>query len=187
MELAEPIELINDLLKSHYGVDTVSGDSIWRVVWSEDQYEKRFGTYDDITPSGVYIRTVTEFRLVPKYKQWIHEKFVLERLVLVQAQNEHELTTKVSYEPIYVFEDANNNYLPPKFIAAKWVVDCIYAVQYGTDHSLSRYVSNENSQEESLELKKQRVDEIYKSMFGEPQLPGLVVSVPSNYNGNKES
>lgn len=128
MEISEKVETINKQLVDEFGRDISTGDAIWRVVWSEDQFEKRFGTYDDFTKSGIYIRTVTEVRLVPKYRQWIQKKYVLERLVIVPTGTE-EILTKTSYEPIYVFEDNKHNYLPPRFDAAKFVIELIYAAQ----------------------------------------------------------
>src|SRR5689334_9373374 len=91
MELVEKIEVLNSRLVDHFGIDTVTGDAIWRIVFSEDQFEKRLGTYDDITKGGIYLRTVTEVREVPKYRQWIHKKYILERLVLVPETNLPEL------------------------------------------------------------------------------------------------
>lgn len=167
METTESIESINRQLVENFGVDTLTGSPIWRIVWSDDQFEKRFGTFDDITPNGLYIRTVTEVREVPKYKQWIHQRFILERLVVIPEQNQDELpAAKVSYEPIWTFEDANGNYLPPKWEATKFIVDTVYAAQYST-HTLRKYVDDESSQEKSLELKAKRVDEIVEALWGE--------------------
>jgi hypothetical protein len=167
MELTETIESINQQLIDEFGIDTVTGDPIWRVVWSEDQFEHRLGTYDDITPAGLYLRTVTEVRWVPKYRQWIQKKYVLERLVVVPESNMPELpSTKLSYEPLWVFEDVNGGYLPPKWEAAKFIIDTVYAAQY-KNHNLARYNDPENSQEASLELKKQRIDKIQEELYGD--------------------
>lgn len=167
MELPESVESINGLLVEHFGIDTEGGDPIWRVVFSEDQFEKRYGTFEDRTASGLFIREVTEVRLVPKYKQWIDQKYILERLVVVPEQNLEELlAAKKSYEPIWTFEDKDGGYLPPLFRACKFVIDTIYAAQY-SNHNLHKYVDDESSQEASLELKAKRVDEIMESLWGE--------------------
>jgi hypothetical protein len=167
MELTETIEAINGQLVENFGIDTITGLPIWRIVWSEDQFEKRFGTYDDYTKNGLYIRTVTEVREVPKYRQWIHEKYVLERLVIVPEENQDELpTAKLSYENLWTFEDVNGNYLPPKWEAAKFIIDTVYAAQY-SNHNLHKYVDDESSQEKSLELKAKRVTEIEEALWGD--------------------
>lgn len=167
MIVTERIEDINNLLIEHFGISSDTGDPIWRVVFSEDQFEKRFGTFEDRTRSGLFIREVTEIREVPKYKQWIDKKYLLERLVIVPEQNLEELlAAKMSYEPIWVFEDVNGNYLPPKFEACKFIIDTIYAAQY-SNHNLRKYVDDENSQEASIDLKEKRVNEIMEALWGE--------------------
>lgn len=189
MELIEKVETINDRLKDYFGVDTVSGLVIWRVVWSEDQYEHRLGTYDDYTPSGIYLRTVTEVRKVPKYKQWIKRKFVLERLVVIPAVNEAELPeSKVSYEPIYVFQTGSGNYLPPKFEAAKFVVDLVYSAQ-GIGNSLPRYKDPDAglSKEDAFEKKVGEIDKLQEELFGNESYVGDALAhkeaiiVPRNF------
>ena len=189
MEITEKIESINQQLVYLFGIDTITGDAIWRVVFSEDQFEKRHGTYTDITPTGLYLREVTEVREVPKYRQWIKEKYVLERLVVVPEVNIKELpTSKISYEPIFVFENVKGQYLPPRLDVAKIIIDTIYAAQYGPkNHSLKKYVDDESNQENSLETKRKRIDEISEYLFGEQSsLQGTTVTgesiiVPRNY------
>lgn len=190
MLITEPIDSINNQLKDHFGTDTITGLVIWRIVFSEEQIEKRYGTYDDFSPAGLYLRTVTEVREVPKYRQWIIEKYVLERLVAIPDINRDDLpTTKISYEPIFVFEDGKGNYLPPIFTVAKIVIDTIYAAQYGTGN-LKKYVDEENSQEASLEAKKKRIDGIIEYLFGEQSSlagttkTGESIIVPRNFERN---
>lgn len=188
MELAQDIESINKQLKELFGVDTVTGDVIWRVVWSEDQFEKRYGTYDDFVPgTKIFLRTVTETREVPKYRQWIHEKYVLERLVAVPEVNLIDLpTTKMSYEPLWVFEDKNGNYLPPKIEACQFIINTVYAAQYGTKN-LKKYHDPESSQEAELETRRKRIDGIIDELFGEQSSlqgttkTGESIIVPRNY------
>lgn len=191
MELTESIESINQHLIDMFGIDTITGQPIWRVVWSEDQFEYRLGTYDDYSDGGIYLRTVTEVRWVPKYRQWVPEKYVLERLVVVPVMNSDEIPdTKVSYEPLYVFEDKNGNYLPPKFEACEFVIKLIYSVQYG-DKSVARYKDPEDSVEASLEIKRKRIDKIQEELFGDESgllgttITGETIIVPQNYK--KES
>lgn len=183
----ETVEEINKQLIDHFGIETDSSNPIWRVVWSDDQFEKRFGEYTDYTPGGLFIRTVKEVREVPKYRQWITHKYVLERLVIVPDENIPELPcVKKSYEPIYPFEDGQGNPLPPKFIIAKFVIDTIYAAQYGTKN-LKKYVDKEGTTEGMMEEKRKRVAEIEEYLFGEQSSlqgttkTGESIIVPRNY------
>ena len=188
MELAESIERINKELIDTFGIDTESVRPIWRIVWSMDQFEWRKGVFEDITPAGIYLRTVEEVRYVPKYRQWIQDKYILERLVPVPEMNKEELPmNKTSYEPIWTFEDKNGNYLPPKFAACKFIIDSIYAAQYGTKN-LRKYVDPEGTQEGYLAERKKSVDSLVEELFGEQSSlegttrTGESIIVPSNYN-----
>src|SRR6185295_12583313 len=119
MELTEQIETINRQLREQFGVDTVTGQPIWRVVWAEDQLEKVLADFTDYTSNDVFIRQVREIREVPKY-YWIKGKYVFERLVLVPEVNQDELLgIKLSYECIHIFQDKHENYLPPLYEACE--------------------------------------------------------------------
>ncbi len=183
----ETVESINLQLKDLFGIDTVNGLPIWRIVWSNDQYENRLGTYDDYSTNGLYIRTVTEVRYVPKYKQWITNKYILERLVIVPEMNRDEIPdTKISYEPIWTFEDKNGNALPPRIDACQFIINTVLAAQHGT-HNLKKYNDPEYNQEAELETRRKRVDGLVEELFGEQSsLEGTTVTgesiiVPRNY------
>lgn len=188
MELAETIETINRQLSDQYGIDTLSGQAIWRVVWSEDQFEHRYGTYDDYTPSGLYIRTATEVRYVPKYRQWIKEKYVLERLVLIPEINAGDLpATKMSYEPLYVFETNSGKYLPPRLDAAQFIINTVLAAQ--GKGNLARYKDPVSglSSEDYLAMKAKEIDDLQEELFGnetdtgDALAHGEAIIVPRNY------
>lgn len=188
MELAETIETINRQLVDSFGIDTITGLSMWRVVWSEDQFEFRHGTYDDFTPSGIFIRTVTEIRWVPKYRQWVKEKYVLERLVLIPEINQGDLpATKMSYEPMYVFESNSGKYLPPRLDAAQFVINTVLAAQ--GKGNLARYKDPAAglSSEDYLAMKEKEIDDLQAELFGNETDTGDAIAhgeaiiVPSNY------
>ena len=194
MEITEPVDGINTRLKDYFGVDTITGQPIWRIVWSESQFENRLGTYDDITPSGIYLRTVTEVRYVPKYSQWINDRWVLERLVIVPGVNKDELPdSKVSYEPIYVFQTGSGQYLPPKFEAAKFVVDAVYSVQGAGN--LARYKDPDAglNKEDQFEKKRAEIDTLQEELFGNESYVGdalahkEAVIVPRNFEKSGEN
>ena len=124
----ETVESINSQLRDLFGVDTVTGREMYRISFSDDQYEKRLGTYTDYTREGIYLRTVTEVREVPKYKQWIRHKYILERLTIVPDVNAEDLpTSKLTYECIFVFENFKGEPLPPRIDVAKIAIDSLHA------------------------------------------------------------
>jgi hypothetical protein len=156
VETTESIESLNRQLVDLFGIDTITGDPIWRIVWSEEQFEKRLM---DTTDSGLFLLK-PEVRLVPKYRQWIKQKFVLERLVLIPEISMPELPAiKTSYEPIFVFMDKNDNYLPPRIDVAKIVIDTIYAAQGKSN--LAKYIDNPDEEQ------KKRIEEIYEYLYGD--------------------
>lgn len=157
MELTETIETLNKLLRDFYGIDTITSLPIWRIVFSDEQFEKRMMEYSD---GGILLLT-PEVREVKKYP-WIKEKYVLERLVLIPEISKDELPTqKLSYEPIWVFQDEKENYLPPKFEASKFIIDTLYAAMGKGD--LVKYKDPEL--EEGVNEK--RVDNIQEELYGE--------------------
>lgn len=184
MELTESIKSLNNQLIDLYGLDTNTGKAIWRIVWSEDQFEKRLM---EVTNEGLLLLT-PEIREVPKYRQWIKEKYVLERLVIVPDMNRIELGgLKQSYEPLFVFEDKNNNYLPPLMEVCKIVIDSIYAAQ--GKQSLAKY--KEVTGQDAIEARKKEIDEMADYIYSDEtdisdaltRKEGIVV--PNNFEREK--
>lgn len=159
MELTETIDTINNQLVSLFGEDFTTKQPIFRIVWSEDQFEKRLM---DVTDEGLQLLT-PNVRIVPKYRQWIHERYVLERLVIVPNMNIEELAgVKLSYEPLWIFETQLGVYLPPKLEVAKIVIDTMYAAL--GKKSMKKYVDPEA--ENPIEQKRLRIDKLQEEMFG---------------------
>ena len=123
MELSEKIETINRRLVETFGIDTASSKPMYRVVWANDQYEYRFGTWQDFDKNDTLIREVTEARYVPKY---LNSKgfYVLENLVGVPEHQIQELCgLKVSYEPLWTFKKNGREFVAPKFDICKLIID----------------------------------------------------------------
>jgi hypothetical protein len=188
METTEAIESLNRQLVDLYGIDTITGQPIWRIVWSEDQFEHRHGTYDDYTPGGLYIRTVTEVRYVPKYSQWIVCKYVLERLVVIPEVNAGDLpATKLSYEPIYPFQTNSGQYLPPRLDAAQFVIETVLSAQGKSSLAKYRDPVIGLSTEDYIEMKNKELDVLQEELFGnetdtgDAMAHGEAIIVPRNY------
>lgn len=147
MELRESIESINEKLLNDYG--TEFGDAPrFRVVFSDDQYEKRWTDYTDEGFELIH----PEVRLLPKYKQYIREKYVLERLIPVIGET--NLTVKVSYEPAWVFQNSKGEYLPPFFEGCKHVIESILSIVSKAGTFTKYKDKNISVEERAAELKK---------------------------------
>lgn len=113
---------IDNWLKAQGG--NLQGLPTYRLVWSDDERELRYGTFNDFTDSGLFLRQVTETRWVLKYQnivaRWILEKW----LGPEQAINpELPRSAQGSYEPFYVFEDNKGNALPPTLKSVEFYIN----------------------------------------------------------------
>lgn len=154
MLLVETIEFINTKLDRHYG-RAFNGQSNFRVVWSEDQYEKRLTKFSD---SGMEL-LVPEVRELPKYKQFITEKFVLERYIPIIGET--DLVVKYNYEPCWTFEDKNGNYLPARFEIACLVADSLLEAA-GHKNGFKKYIDPTTDPN----YRQQQITKIQEELFG---------------------
>lgn len=184
--MAEKIETINQYLKDNFGIDTDDSEPIFRVVWSDDQFEMRETKYTD---SGVELLHA-EIRNLPKYKSYAPHVYILERRVLVPDTNLKELAgMKKSYEPLWVFTGKDGNPVPPTISGCKFVIDALYAAL--GKKSMAKYVDPDAglTAEEAYEKKKGEIDVIENELFGDESSlggetfneSGSAIFVPPNY------
>ena len=174
MELRESIESINKKLLEEFGSEFGNAPR-FRVVFSEDQYEKRLTNFTD---EGFEL-IQPEVRLLPKYKQWIREKYVLERLVPVTGET--DLVVKVSYEPAWVFQDKHGNYLPPFYDGCKFVIESLFQAMGRKDTFVKYTDKNLSVEEREAELKRVQ-DQLFgnETDVGDHLAYGTGIVVPGN-------
>lgn len=183
MELTEPIDSLNNQLRDLFGVDTVTGKQMFRISFSEEQFEKRYGTYEDYTREGIYLRTVTEVREVPKYRQWIQAKYIIERLVMVPSVDSQTLPTQqLTYECVFVFENFKGEALPPRLDVTKIAIDSLYAAMGKTN--LAKYTDDYSKY--TPEAREKRINEMMEYLWdpsdnADALVSGEGIAVPSNY------
>lgn len=158
LECPESLATINRRLKDWYGSDTVTGKAIFRIIWSENETEKRLM---NVTDGGISL-LVPEWRDVPKYRNYLKDKYVLERLVIVPLVQQNELGSKTSYEPVWVFENnKTREALPVKWEAIEVIMASFYAA-LGKENDFAKYADPGENPEEA----KERVDNIKSELFG---------------------
>lgn len=164
--ITSDIAEINKQLLEHFGMDTDSSAPMWRVVFSDDQYEQRLTNYTD---EGFQLLQ-PEVRLLPKYKQWLKHCWVLEHLVVVPIQQKDELpSTAKSYEPIWPFLDPKTDQpIPPVFWACKFVVDTVNAATGRSNKGLVKY--KDELAKESPEEKEIRIGKLQEELFGDESM-----------------
>ncbi|SRR5258706_3349359 len=156
----DTVQEINLRLERYYGkVDDLR--PYWRVVWSDDQLEKQLRTH---TKDGFQLLT-PEVQEVPKYRQWIQHKYILEKLTPVPIENEFELPEShgLSYEPLWIFEDKNGNALPPQWDAIQLIIKSVHdAINYrGT-----KYKDPYSDPKTAPEVKEKELKALESSLFG---------------------
>jgi|SRR5262245_31704513 len=154
------VQQINRDLMELFGIDSDGGGAIWRVSWSNDQYEKRL---TDHTEKGVQL-IHAEVRNMPKYS-WIKDRWILERLCLVPDVNVGDLPSeRKSYECMWKFENAyTGEALPPNLQVAKFVVDTVYAAMGKS--SMAKYVDEEAKN--PIESREKRINALQEELFGD--------------------
>ena len=183
----ENLETINQSLRDHFGIDSDDSESMYRVVFSNDQYEKRETSYTD---TGVALLR-PEVRLLPKYP-WIVDKYILEERCLVPDVNLKELAgLKKSYEVLYAFADDRGRPIRPSFVACKFIIDSVRAAK--GKKSMASYkpkidpsIKNKN---EYYESRKAELDDLQNKLFGDESSlnqqtigeSGSAIIVPRNF------
>lgn len=150
------VDKLNQQLIDLYGVDTVTGDAMFRVAWSE-YTEKRITKF---TENGIEL---LHPQMIERRKYtYIREKWVLENLVIIPEWQQIELAgAKISYEPLMPFEDKEGNAILPSLRACQFVINLIQSVRGKSN--MAKYVEND---EGSLEAKLKETADIYEELYG---------------------
>jgi len=167
--LPTDITTINNQLREEFGIDTESTDPIWRISWSNDQFEHRL---TDRTPEGLVMLS-PQLSILPKY-QHVRDRWILERLVIVPDFQAFELGgKKVSYECVWKFEGRRKEPVPPMFPACQFIINLIFAAQ--GHRPMPKYIDPEST--EPIEEQKKRIDNLVEELFGdESNLLGMTVT-----------
>jgi hypothetical protein len=110
------IDAINMRLLRDFRV--LDGRPIYRIVWSETQYEMRKAVWRDFYGS-VIIREYEATRMAPKYAYFKNPCWILEKLIFIsgyaalkEIQSELVEAQNGTYEPLFAFKDKDEQPLP---------------------------------------------------------------------------
>ena len=168
----ETVETLNQRLFERYGNysydQRVKGNvqtnlPLFRIVFSEDQFEKRYTNY---TKEGFFM-SIPKVEEKPKYRHYIHHKYLLERLTAVPEFVETDLVEKLSYEPLWVFEDRHGNPLPPKWEVCEIVIDQVHrAAARAVGEKIEDPSKLEADPKIAAEVRLARIKRLEEEMFG---------------------
>jgi hypothetical protein len=100
----------HELNKWLEGYGFIRNEPMYRLVWSNDIMEYRYGQFRDFAGS-IFLREVWETRLTRKYN-YIHDKWILEGFSPDAFSQEIPGSERGDYVPIYVFQDRKGGSLP---------------------------------------------------------------------------
>lgn len=155
----EPVETINQRLERDYGkLDDLR--PYWRVVWSEDQFEKRLTNF---TAEGFEL-IHPEVRELRKYP-YDHNKYILEMLTEISVIDLIELPTSngLSYEPRWVFQDKYGNALPPRYDFIELIIKTIHDK---IGYKGKRYKDPYSDPKTALEVKEKEIKDLEGYLYG---------------------
>lgn len=180
MELTIEGQLIKDFLDLGPFIPLTT-TPMFRLVWSDDQYEVRKATIRDYF-AGIFIRERKVIENVEKYN-WIKERWILEQwyppyLVLSEELPESD---KGSFEPIYVFEDKDKRALPLSIKAVKFLIHRIVDKPRSSSMLIRSTIEEEMMMKELAQTQYDE-DSLEVSTPLQTQLRlGEAVQVPQNY------
>ena len=139
------VDEINRKLHELYG--SINGeDPTFRIVWSADQTEVRYGEYEDYSPGGIFLRSYVGIRRVPKYQE-DPPAYVLERMI--PNTNSDLIDAFLSYEPLFFFKREDGTQLPLEWRAIEMIM---WTILYGPREASKMAIgSPEWKQKEYLE------------------------------------
>jgi hypothetical protein len=157
---------INKRLWRNYGSNPV-GQPSFRIVFSEDQREKRFGKYAEYT-GKLFLREFQGLYEVPKYPFLKPPCFVLERWMPPELAFTHEIpaTREGSYEPVFVFNDPKGNPLPPQEEVANKVITALLNPLLPGDRASQLRTEDENEIRREIEQNYIELEDQGRSWIG---------------------
>lgn len=168
----ETVETLNQRLFERYG--NYSYDQrvkgliqtnlpLFRIVFSDDQFEKR---YTDYTKEGLLLQ-MPRVEEKPKYRHYIQHKYLIERLTAIPDFVESDLVERLSYEPLWVFEDRFGNPLPPKWEVCEIVIDQVHrAAARAVGEKIEDPSKLEANPKIGAEVRLARIKRLEEEMFG---------------------
>jgi hypothetical protein len=122
---------------------TLEGKPLYRLVWSDDQFEFRKGLFKEFL-GETFLREFTGVKEVRKYN-YIHSRYILERHFPPEYCNSAEIANPNYYEPVYVVQDRFGSYLEPNIKVLDFLIS---AAENSTATSEQELINNLKEKDE---------------------------------------
>jgi len=160
-------QVYNERLVKYYGHERLTGLQKYRLVRSEQQTEKRFGSYDVLTQeTGIWLGVKQGLVEIKKY-WYLNPCWIVER-VEPNTNRKDIFYDKFTYEPVLPFLDKENNSLPLSWKAIEFFLN---RLEKAERHFLTE------SDHAVIEDKKQKEEE--DKVFGILDAPDPIKELPT--------
>lgn len=149
----------NARLIERYGIYE-DGKPRFRVVWSTDEKEKRVGEHEEYY-NEIFVRKFFGVAEYPKYS-FCPDRWVLEMRV---PTHNPELTEQNSYEPLWVLQDKNGNYLPLNWDAIEIIIQ---ALNRRPKRTMMNWKDEAEAEDADLAAAKKRDKELLEQILPSP-------------------
>jgi len=158
---------INERLARLHGNEPITGKQKYRIVRSEFQTEKRYGSYDIITQdTGIWLGKKEGLVEIKKY-WYMKDCWLLER-VEPNTNRQDTLHDKFTYEPILPFLDKDDNVLPLNWKAIEFCIGHLEKAE-------KKFLTEEDHRQVEEKKQAEEADVVY----GELDKPDPVNELPT--------
>lgn len=169
----ETVDSLNEQLVKRFG--SLDGKPRFRIIWSEDVQEVRLSSFH----SGIHLSTpIAEKR--PKY-MYLKNRYVLEMALAGAAHKDVLTEDKITYEPIYVFQNPKTqDPLPPIWVVCEIMARYYLEIVYKERPYVKKEAAYEEEKKEAIRVEAAEFKDILANEA--PNLSnGFGVTVPSNF------
>jgi len=161
------VEVLNERLVRYYGNEKHTGLPKYRLVRSETQTEKRYGSYDVVTQeTGIWLGTKQGLVEIKKY-WYMSPCWLLER-VEINTNRKDTIHEKYTYEPLFPFLDKEDKPLDLNWRVLEFFLDRLEKAE-------KRFLN----EADHLAQEEKRLEEESNKVFAELDKPDPIHELPT--------
>lgn len=168
---------LNVILERVYGTN-LFGQPNFRIVFSDDMTEKRFGVYREYY-GKIFLREFTGIREVPKYS-YLKGVNLLERWIPPDLAYTSEIpeTAQGSYEPLFAFTGEDGSALPVVEEQVHRIIKAIFNIPLPGHRKSLDETAEEKTFDKEVETNKLELEEAGRTWIGHRLHSGEAIIKP---------